>query len=158
MSQTTDTCLSCEAWLLFFLAFPWQMPRWGEPHMLDSHSRKQEMSPVKPRKSFSRGSNTSIISCHADQAWALPSTHGGPPQSRRCGRSPVSLLCAPLGEPPAPGSLGTTRNKPSTSFFFLSFYTLYLTSHYLFQTWFSVLVTVGPKEGWGNGLEWTGWL
>lgn len=43
-------------------------------------------------------------------------------------------------------------------FFFLSFYTLYLTSHYLFQTWFSMLVTVGPKEGWGNGLEWTGWL
>ena len=54
----------------------------------------------------------------------------------------VTSLC-PL--PHAPWEQPETN--PPLLFFCLSFYTLYLTSHYLFQTSFSVLVTLGPKEG-----------
>ena len=126
--------------------------------MLDSHSWKWEMSPFKPRKPFSWGS-TPIISCHVDRAWVLPSAHWGHCNLATWEESGVTSLCPARWaiSPMLPGN-NQKQILHSFFFFFLSFYTLYLTSHYLFQTWFSMLATVGPKEGWGNGLEWTGWL
>lgn len=84
--------------------------------MLDSHSWKWEMSPVKPRKPFSWGS-TPIISCRVDWAWVLPSAplgiHCKLAQEESC---VTSLSYSASHQPHAPWE--QPRNKSSTLFFF----------------------------------------